>query len=85
MFRLDLLSKRQRASREETKNHSLLVITPFKFCVLTFEPIEIQTHSATQNDLLNLSILKDIYVTPGPSNLEKVVDPGVHCTIPGAV
>ena len=31
----------------------------FAFCVITFEPIEFQTHSAPQNDRLNLSFVKD--------------------------
>ena len=34
----------------------------FAFCVITFEPIEVQTHSAPQNGHLNLSFVKDIYV-----------------------
>ena len=32
------------------------------FCVITFEQIEIQTHSAPQNDRLNLSFVKDDHV-----------------------
>ena len=31
----------------------------FAFCVIIFEPIEVQTHSAPQNDRLNLSFVKD--------------------------
>ena len=31
-------------------------------CVIIFEPIKVQTHSAHQNDRLNLSFVKDIYV-----------------------
>ena len=31
----------------------------FAFCVITFEPIKIQTNSAHQNDRLNLSFVKD--------------------------
>ena len=31
----------------------------FAFYVITFEPIEVQTRSAPQNDRLNLSFLKD--------------------------
>ena len=38
---------------------------PFAFCVITFEPIEVQTHSAPQNDRLNLSFVKGIYVDGG--------------------
>ena len=35
------------------------------FCVIIFEPIEVQTHSTSQNDRLNLSFVKDIYVDGG--------------------
>ena len=31
----------------------------FAFCVITIEPIEVQTRSAPQNDRLNLSFVKD--------------------------
>ena len=34
----------------------------FVFCVITFEPIDVQTHSAPQNDRLNLSFVKDMKV-----------------------
>ena len=34
----------------------------FAFCVIFFETIEVQTRSAPQNDRLNLSFVKDIYV-----------------------
>ena len=34
----------------------------FAFCVVTFEPIKIWTFFAPQNDRLNLSFVKDIYV-----------------------
>jgi hypothetical protein len=34
----------------------------FAFCVITSEPIEVQTRSAPQNDRLNISFVKDIYV-----------------------
>ena len=34
----------------------------FVFCVITFEPIEIQTCLAPQNDGLNVSFVKDIKV-----------------------
>ena len=33
----------------------------FLFCVIMFEPIQIQTHLAPQNDRLNLSFVKDIH------------------------
>ena len=35
------------------------------FCVITFEQIKIQTHSALQNDRLNFSFVKDIHVDGG--------------------
>ena len=38
----------------------LLVATPFSFCDITFEPIEVQSHSAPQNDCFNLSFVKDV-------------------------
>ena len=34
----------------------------FAFCVINFEPIEVQTRLACQNDCLNLSFVKYIYV-----------------------
>ena len=34
-------------------------------CVITFEPIKIQTHSAPQNDRLNFSFVKDNHVDGG--------------------
>ena len=34
----------------------------FAFCVITFEPIEVQTCSAPQNDRQNLVFVKDIKV-----------------------
>ena len=34
----------------------------FAFCVITMEPIEVQTSSAPQHDCLNLSFVKDIKV-----------------------
>ena len=40
----------------------LVVTDPFVFCVITFEPIEVQTCSAPQNDRQNLVFVKDIKV-----------------------
>ena len=34
----------------------------FAFCVITFAPVTIQTHSALQNDRLILSFVKDMNV-----------------------
>ena len=47
------------------EDHRLVVTASFAFCVITFEPIEVQTRSAPQNDGLNLSFVKDIYVDAG--------------------
>ena len=33
----------------------------FAFCIITFEPIEIQNHYAPQNNRLNLSFVNDEY------------------------
>ena len=35
------------------------------FYAIAIEPIKLQTHSASQNDRLNLSFVKDIYVDGG--------------------
>ena len=43
----------------------LLVTSSFAFCVIAFEPIEVQTRSAPQNDRLNLVFVKGIYVKGG--------------------
>ena len=37
----------------------------FAFYAIAIEPIKLQTHSASQNDRLNLSFVKDIYVDGG--------------------
>ena len=42
------------------ENHRLLLTAPFAFYVINFEPIEVQTCSAPQNDHPNLSSVKDI-------------------------
>ena len=39
-----------------------MFVTSFAFCVITFEPIEVQTCSAPQNDRQNLGFVKDIKV-----------------------
>ena len=54
---------RQRNYKDKRcKDRRLVVTTSFAFCVISFEPIEIKTRSAAQNDGLNLSFVKDIYV-----------------------
>ena len=41
----------------------MVVLRPFlAFCVRTIEPIKFQTHLGPQNDRLNLSFVKYIYV-----------------------
>ena len=42
------------------------------FCVITFHPIKIKTHSVPQNDRLNFSFVKDIHVV-GKKRQETVV------------
>ena len=39
-----------------------IFVTSFAFCVITYEPIEVQTFSAPQNDRQNLVFVKDIKV-----------------------
>ena len=56
----------QRYYKDKICEDRRLVVTPsFAFCVITFEPIEVQTYSAPQNDSLNLSFVKYIYVDGG--------------------
>ena len=64
-----MLLKNQQCHREgrtESKTDSCskdrMFVTSFAFCVITFEPIECQTCSAPQNDLLNLVFVKDLKV-----------------------
>ena len=58
--------KVQRVLRRESKTDSyskdLLFLTCVAFCVITFEPIMIQTCSAPQNDRLIFSFVNDIEV-----------------------
>ena len=42
-----------------------LVTTPFAFCVISYEPNEVQTRSAAQNDRRDLSFVKFIYIDGG--------------------
>ena len=64
--------------RKKRKNHQKQYIQIFflqnrtktkmeknAFCVITFDPIKIKTHSAPQNDRLNFSFVKDIHVDGG--------------------
>ena len=45
--------------RSFLQNHKNPERELFAFCLITLEPIEVQTHSAPQNDHLNLSFVKD--------------------------
>ena len=47
------------------QNRTKTKMEKIAFCVITFDPIKIQTHSAPQNDRLNFSFVKDIYVDGG--------------------
>ena len=49
-------------SKPDTYNKDRMFVTSFAFCVITFEPIEVQTCSAPQNDRQNLGFVKDIKV-----------------------
>ena len=43
------------------QNRTKTKIEKIAFCVITFDQIKIQTHSAPQNDRLNFSFVKDIH------------------------
>ena len=47
------------------QNRTKTKMEKIAFCVITFDPIKIQTHSAPQNDRLNFSFVKDIQVDVG--------------------
>ena len=44
------------------QNRTKTKMEKIAFCVINFDPIKIQTHSAPQNDRLNFSFVKDIHV-----------------------
>ena len=48
--------------RSFLQNHKNTEMEIFAFCVITFEPMEVQTRSAPQNNRLEISFLKDIKV-----------------------
>ena len=54
---LEMVEKRPFTFRELAKSEKI-----FAFCIITSEPIEVETHSASQNDCLNLSFVKYIKV-----------------------
>ena len=47
------------------QDRSKMKMEKIAFCVITFEPIKIQTHSAPQKDRLNFSFVKDINAEGG--------------------
>ena len=47
------------------QNRTKTKMEKIAFCVITFETIKIQTHSAPQNDRLNFSFVKDIHIDGG--------------------
>ena len=49
-------------SNSDCYGKDLLFVALLAFCVITFEPIMIKTCIAPQNDHLNFSFVKDIYV-----------------------
>ena len=62
--------RKKRKNHQSTYNFFLQNRTKTKmekiaFCVITFGPIKVKTCSAPQNDHLNLSFVKDIYVDGG--------------------
>ena len=42
------------------QNRTKTKMEKIAFCVITFHPIKIKTHSAPQNDCLNFSFVKDV-------------------------
>ena len=47
------------------QNRTKTEMEKIAFCVMTFEPIKILTHSGPQNDRLNFSFVKDNHVDGG--------------------
>ena len=70
MTKMKNTQKRENHQKQYIRNFFLQNCTKTKmekiaFCVITFDPIKIQTHSAPQNDRLNFSFVKDIHVDGG--------------------
>ena len=67
MTKMKNTQKRENHQKQYIRNFFLQNRTKTKmekiaFCVITFDQIKIQTHSAPQNDRLNFSFVKDIHV-----------------------
>ena len=54
--------RRKTETKPDTYSKDRIFVTSFAFCVITYEPIEVQTFSAPQNDRQNLVFVKDIKV-----------------------
>ena len=70
MTKMKNMQKRKNHQKQYIRNFFLQNRTKTKmekiaFCVITFDPIKIHTHSAPQNDRLNFSFVKDTHVDGG--------------------
>ena len=54
--------RRKTETKPDIYSKDRIFVTSFAFCVITYEPIEVQTFSAPQNDRQNLVFVKDIIV-----------------------
>ena len=54
--------RRKTETKPDIYSKDRIFVTSFAFCVITYEPIEVQTFSAPQNDRQNLGFVKDIKV-----------------------
>ena len=54
--------RRKTETKPDIYSKDRIFVTSFAFCVITYEPIEIQTFSAPQNHHQNLGFVKDIKV-----------------------
>ena len=61
-FSLVFPQRRKTETKPDTYSKDRIFVTSFAFCVITYEPIEVQTFSAPQNDRQNLVFVKDIKV-----------------------
>ena len=55
-----LSQRRKTETKPDIYSKDRIFVTSFAFCVITFQPIEVQTCSAPQNDRQNLVFVKDI-------------------------
>ena len=57
-----LSQRRKTETKPDIYSKDRIFVTSFAFCVITYEPIEVQTFSAPQNHRQNLGFVKDIKV-----------------------